>query len=63
MEQEKFYTIEEVAKNLRVHRATVTRWIKEGENRKNGCLKARKMGRRWLISETDYNTFVGKQGV
>lgn len=48
----KFLTVEEVANALRIHRATVTRWIKERR------LPATKVGRRWLISEEDYNLVV-----
>lgn len=48
----KFLTVEEVANALRIHRATVTRWIKERR------LPATKVGRRWLISEEDYKLVV-----
>lgn len=51
-----FLTVEEVAVALRIHRATVARWLKEKK------LPAKKVGRRWLISKEDYDNFVA-QGV
>ena len=51
-----FLTVEEVAVALRIHRATVTRWLKEKK------LIGRKVGRRWLISKEDYEKIVA-QGV
>jgi len=48
----KFLTVEEVADALRIHRATVTRWIKESK------IPASKVGRRWLISEEAYKLVV-----
>lgn len=52
MIESKFLTVEEVADALRIHRATVTRWIHEKK------LPASKVGRRWLISEEDYKMVV-----
>jgi len=52
MIENKFLTVEEVADALRIHRATVTRWIKEKR------IPASKVGRRWLISEEDYQKAV-----
>ncbi len=52
--KEKFLIVDDVAKNLHVCTSTVARWINEGK------LKARKVGRRWLISDTDYDEFVTK---
>jgi excisionase family DNA binding protein len=52
---EEYLTTEEVAKCLRIHKATVTRWLKEGK------LKAMKKGRRWLISQSDYDKFVSAE--
>jgi excisionase family DNA binding protein len=54
---EEYLTTEEVAKCLRIHKATVTRWLKEGK------LKAMKKGRRWLISQSDYDKFVSSEEV
>jgi excisionase family DNA binding protein len=51
-----YKTTEEVAKCLRVHKATVTRWIKEKK------LPAGKVGRRWLISQPDFDNFVSQEG-
>lgn len=56
MIESEFLTVEEVATALRIHRATVARWLKEKK------LPARKVGRRWLISKEDYEQFVS-QGV
>jgi excisionase family DNA binding protein len=50
-----YLTTEEVAKCLRIHKATVTRWLKEGK------LKAMKKGRRWLISQSDFDEFVSQE--
>ena len=47
-----FLTVEEVAVALRIHRATVTRWLKEKK------LIGRKVGRRWLIAKDDYEKIV-----
>jgi len=49
---DEFLTTEEVAQALRVHKATVTRWLKENR------LTAMKVGRRWLIPKSDYEAFV-----
>lgn len=52
-EIEKLFTIEEVAKILRVHTRTVTRYIEAGK------LKASKIGV-WRIKESDLNSFLDK---
>jgi excisionase family DNA binding protein len=49
---DKYLTTDEIAEALRVHKVTVVRWIREGK------LKAKKVGRRWLIKESDYLIFV-----
>ena len=49
---EKHLTTEEIAEALRVHKVTIVRWIREGK------LKAKKVGRRWLVNVDDYNGFV-----
>jgi excisionase family DNA binding protein len=51
---DKYLTTEEIADSLRVHKVTIVRWIRDGR------LAAKKVGRRWLIKETDYNSFVEK---
>ena len=48
---EKLFTIEEVAKILRVHTRTVTRYIEAGR------LKASKLGV-WRIKQSDLNSFL-----
>ena len=48
----KHLTTEEIAEALRVHKVTIVRWIREGK------LKAKKVGRRWLVNVDDYNVFV-----
>ncbi|HLD27672.1 MAG TPA: helix-turn-helix domain-containing protein [Patescibacteria group bacterium] len=50
-EIEKLFTIEEVAKILRVHTRTVTRYIEAGK------LKASKIGV-WRIRQSDLNAFL-----
>lgn len=50
-EIEKLFTIEEVAKILRVHTRTVTRYIEAGR------LKASKLGV-WRIRQSDLNSFL-----
>lgn len=50
-EIEKLFTIEEVAKILRVHTRTVTRYIEAGR------LKASKLGV-WRIKQSDLNAFL-----
>ncbi len=44
---ETYYTPQEIAKQLKVNKLTVYRWIKEGR------LKAVKIGRFWRVSETE----------
>jgi excisionase family DNA binding protein len=50
-EIEKLFTIEEIAKILRVHTRTVTRYIESGR------LKASKLGV-WRIKQSDLNAFL-----
>ncbi|MDD5750330.1 MAG: helix-turn-helix domain-containing protein [Candidatus Pacebacteria bacterium] len=52
-EIEKLFTIEEVAKILRVHTRTVTRYIEAGK------LRASKIGV-WRIKESDLHSFLDK---
>jgi excisionase family DNA binding protein len=52
---ETYYTPQEIAKQLKVNKLTVYRWIKEGR------LKAVKIGRFWRVSETELkNTLSGQ---
>ncbi len=50
----KFYTVEEVAKLLRVSIPTVRQLIENGE------LKATRVGRQYRISEDDLNEFINR---
>jgi excisionase family DNA binding protein len=50
-----FLTIDEVAKELRVNRRTVMRWIKSGK------LPALQVGKNYRISKTDYQRFLSEQ--
>ena len=52
-EIEKLFTIEEVAKILRVHTRTVTRYIEAGK------LRASKIGV-WRIKQSDLDAFLDK---
>ena len=55
MTEEKYYTIEEVSKMLKVVYLTVYRWIQ------NDKLKAYKAGKQYRISKTDLDKFITKQ--
>ena len=52
MEEEKYYTIEEVAKILRVAYLTVYRWIQAGK------LDAVKAGKQYRIKRSDLDKFL-----
>lgn len=52
MTEEKYYTIEEVAKMLKVVYLTVYRWIQDGK------LKAYKAGKQYRIKKQDLDNFV-----
>ena len=55
MTNEQYYTIEEVAKTLKVVYLTVYRWIQSGK------LIAYKAGKQYRIKKEDLNRFVKKQ--
>jgi putative molybdopterin biosynthesis protein len=57
MAEEKYYTIEEVAKMLKVVYLTVYRWIQDGK------LKAYKAGKQYRIKNTDLNNYIERKGV
>lgn len=52
---EQYYSIEEVAKTLKVVYLTVYRWIQANK------LKAYKAGKQYRITEVDLNKFIGKR--
>jgi excisionase family DNA binding protein len=52
MTEEKYYTIEEVAKMLKVVYLTVYRWIQDDK------LKAHKAGKQYRIEKTDLKEFM-----
>lgn len=52
MTEEKYYTIEEVAKILKVVYLTVYRWIQDGK------LKAYKAGKQYRIKKSDLDSFI-----
>jgi len=54
MKNEQYYTIEEVAKMLKVVYLTVYRWIQSGK------LSAYKTGKQYRIKEKDFNNFIKK---
>ena len=54
-EEERVYTVEEVAKQLRVNPRTVRSWIASGE------LIALDVGREYRISQSDLNSFIEKR--
>ena len=53
VEDIKVYSISEVALLLKVNRRTVWNYVKEGK------LKAKKVGGKWLITEANLKEFVG----
>jgi excisionase family DNA binding protein len=54
--QEKMYTVQEVAQQLRVSERTVRNWVERGE------LRVFRIGKRgYRISESDLQTFVDKR--
>ncbi len=48
---QKYYTLEEIAQILKVHRETVRRYIRKGD------LKAARIGKEYRVREDDLNTF------
>lgn len=52
VEDERFYSIEEVAKILNVSDGAVRKWLKAG------ALKGIKLGRIWRIRESDFDKFL-----
>jgi len=52
VEDERFYSIEEVAKILNVTDGAVRKWLKAG------ALKGIKLGRIWRIRESDFDKFL-----
>ncbi len=54
-EEERMYTVEEVAQRLRVNPRTVRSWIASGE------LIALDVGREYRISQSDLNAFMEKR--
>jgi putative molybdopterin biosynthesis protein len=52
MINEQYYTIEEVAKTLKVVYLTVYRWIQDGK------LKAYKAGKQYRINKSDLDRFI-----
>jgi len=52
VEDERFYSIEEVAKILKVSDGAVRKWLKAG------ALKGIKLGRIWRIRESDFDKFL-----
>ena len=55
MEDEKFYTIKEVAELLKVSDGGVRKWLKTGK------LKGIKLGRIWRIKKSDLEEFVNER--
>lgn len=55
MEDERFYTIKEVAELLKVSDGGVRKWLKSGK------LKGIKLGRIWRIKKSDLDEFVNER--
>jgi len=55
MEDERFYTIKEVAELLKVSDGGVRKWLKTGK------LKGIKLGRIWRIKKSDLEEFVNER--
>jgi len=51
---DEFLTIDEIAKKLKLHPATITKYIREGK------LMALKFGRVWRVTEEDLKEFIKK---
>lgn len=49
---EKFYTVEEIAENLKVTKQTIYVYVRSGE------LKAIKVGKSWRVSEDNLKEFL-----
>jgi excisionase family DNA binding protein len=56
MSNERYYTIEEVAKLLRVHKRTIMRFIEAGQ------LHAIHVGRQYRISHSDLQKYLRSSG-
>lgn len=56
---EKLYTVEELAEILKVTDRTIFRMIKNQDRDKR--LPAAKVGRRWLIKESDFQEFINRK--
>jgi excisionase family DNA binding protein len=52
-----FFTVNEVAEKLKVHPATIKRWLREGKMR--GLQLGDRAG--WRISKADYDQFIEAQ--
>lgn len=52
---DKFYTVDEVAENLKVPIETVRVWLRKG------TLKGVRLGRYWRIKETNLQEFINNQ--
>ncbi len=50
-----FYKVSEVARMLNVSTIAVRKWIKSGK------LRARRIGRLWMIPESEPNRFLGEK--
>lgn len=50
--EDKFYTPDEIAKQLKITRQAINKWIREGK------LKAVKLGRIWRIPESALQEFI-----
>lgn len=49
-----FLTVKEVASKLRMHPGTIRRYVLEGK------IKAKKIGKAWLVSQSNVENFVNK---
>jgi excisionase family DNA binding protein len=52
-----FFTVNEVAEKLKVHPATIKRWLREGKMR--GLQLGDRAG--WRVSKADYDQFIEEQ--
>jgi excisionase family DNA binding protein len=55
MENQKYLTVEEAAKQFQVSEFTIRRWIKDGS------LRAAKIGKSWRIKQADLDAFYEKR--
>jgi excisionase family DNA binding protein len=57
VDEDRWYTVEEIVGKLQVHEQTVRRWLREGEL--HGVLLGRKAG--WRIRSSEIDRFIAER--